>query len=144
MPLIFSHLPIKRKFVCAELTSTVVAGTSSVRGRTEGRNAQGRRPCRQPVAAGDRSPADEGDSSAAAYEHPQRRVDQAAGRPGGPLFSDAGADVRRYDVEMKWKFFLGASILSVGLLFKLGAPLVPVAIGLAAAAFLTWKKQRSE
>ena len=45
---------------------------------------------------------------------------------------------------MKWKFFLGASILSAGLLFKLGAPLVPVAIGLAAAAFLTWKKQRSE
>jgi hypothetical protein len=45
---------------------------------------------------------------------------------------------------MKWKFFLGASILSVGLLLKLGAPLVPIAIGLAAAAFLTWKKQRSE
>ena len=45
---------------------------------------------------------------------------------------------------MKWKFFLGAAILSVGLLFKAGAPLVPVAIGLAAAAFLTWKKQRSE
>jgi len=45
---------------------------------------------------------------------------------------------------MKWKLFLGAAILSVGLLFKLGAPLVPVAIGLAAAAFLTWKKQRSE
>ena len=45
---------------------------------------------------------------------------------------------------MKWKFFLGACILSVGLLFKARAPLVPVALGLAAAAFLTWKKQRSE
>ena len=45
---------------------------------------------------------------------------------------------------MKWKFFLGAAILSVGLLFKAGAPMIPVALGLAAAAFLTWKKQRSE
>jgi len=45
---------------------------------------------------------------------------------------------------MKWKFFIGASILSVGLLIKLGAPLVPIALGLAVAAFLTWKKQRSE
>jgi hypothetical protein len=45
---------------------------------------------------------------------------------------------------MKWKFFFGASILTVGLLLKAGAPLVPIAIGLAAAAFLTWKKLRSE
>ena len=45
---------------------------------------------------------------------------------------------------MKWKFFLGAALLSVGLLFKAGAPMVPIALGLAAAAFLTWKKQRSE
>ena len=45
---------------------------------------------------------------------------------------------------MKWKFFLGAAILSVGLLFKAGAPMVPIALGLAAAAFLPWKKQRSE
>ena len=45
---------------------------------------------------------------------------------------------------MKWKFFLGAAILSAGLLFKAGAPLVPVALGLAVAAFLTWKKQRSD
>ena len=45
---------------------------------------------------------------------------------------------------MKWKFFVGASILSVGLLFKLGAPLVPVILGIAGAAFINWKKQRSE
>ena len=45
---------------------------------------------------------------------------------------------------MKWKYFLGAAILSVGLLFKAGAPMVPIVLGLAAAAFLTWKKQRSE
>ena len=49
-----------------------------------------------------------------------------------------------YDVEMKWKYFLGACILSVGLLLKAGAPLIPVALGLAAAAFVTWKTQRSE
>jgi hypothetical protein len=45
---------------------------------------------------------------------------------------------------MKWKYFVGACILSAGLMIKFGAPLVPVALGLAAAAFLTWKFQRSE
>jgi hypothetical protein len=40
----------------------------------------------------------------------------------------------------KWKYFAGASILAVGLLIKAGAPLVPIVVGLAAAAFLTWKK----
>ena len=39
----------------------------------------------------------------------------------------------------RWKYFFGASILAVGLLLKIGAPLVPVALGFAAAAFLTWK-----
>ena len=45
---------------------------------------------------------------------------------------------------MRWKYFVGASILVVALLIKVGAPLVPIAIGLAAAAFLTWKYQRSD
>jgi len=45
---------------------------------------------------------------------------------------------------MKWKFFIGACILSVGLLLKAGAPLVPVALGIAGAAFFNWKKLRSE
>jgi hypothetical protein len=45
---------------------------------------------------------------------------------------------------MKWKFFWGACILSVGLLIKAGAPLVPIVLGIAVAAFITWKKQRSE
>jgi len=40
----------------------------------------------------------------------------------------------------KWKLFIGASILTVGLLLKAGAPLFPLALGLAAAAYLTWKK----
>jgi hypothetical protein len=40
----------------------------------------------------------------------------------------------------KWKYFLGASILAVGLLLKAGAPIVPLAIGLAVAAYFTWKK----
>jgi len=43
----------------------------------------------------------------------------------------------------KWKYFFGASILAVGLLLKAGAPLVPLAIGLAVAALLTWKFARS-
>jgi hypothetical protein len=44
-----------------------------------------------------------------------------------------------------WKYFIGASILAVGLLVKAGAPIVPLALGLAAAAFFTffrWKKSR--
>ena len=45
---------------------------------------------------------------------------------------------------MKWKFFVGACILSVGLVLKAGAPLVPVALGVVGAAFLNWKTQRSE
>jgi hypothetical protein len=45
---------------------------------------------------------------------------------------------------MKWKFFIGACILSVGLLLKAGAPLIPVALGIAGAAFFNWKKLRSE
>jgi len=39
----------------------------------------------------------------------------------------------------KLKYFLGASILAAGLVVKAGAPLFPVALGLAVAAFLTWK-----
>ena len=42
---------------------------------------------------------------------------------------------------MKWKFFIGSCILATGLLFKAGAPLGPVALGIAAAAFLNWKRQ---
>ena len=44
----------------------------------------------------------------------------------------------------RWKYFMGASILAVGLLVKAGAPIVPLALGLAVAAFLTffaWKKK---
>lgn len=40
---------------------------------------------------------------------------------------------------MNWKFFIGASILAAGLLLKFGAPLVPVAAGIALAALLKWK-----
>jgi len=44
---------------------------------------------------------------------------------------------------MNWKFFFGAAILSCGLLFKIGAPVVPVAAGVAAAALLNWRGHRS-
>ena len=43
---------------------------------------------------------------------------------------------------MKWKFFIGSCILATGLLLKVGAPLGPVALGIAAAAFLNWKRQQ--
>jgi hypothetical protein len=45
-------------------------------------------------------------------------------------------------MEMNWKFLIGASILSAGLLFKIGAPIVPIALGITAAAILHWKRQR--
>jgi hypothetical protein len=41
-----------------------------------------------------------------------------------------------------WKFFVGAAILVVGLLLKVGAPLVPIVAGIAIAAIVTWKMQR--
>ena len=44
---------------------------------------------------------------------------------------------------MNWKYFVGASILSVGLLLKMGAPLIPLALGIAGAALINWKTQRS-
>ena len=43
---------------------------------------------------------------------------------------------------MNWKFFVGATILSCGLLFKVGAPVLPVAAGVAAAAFVNWRSHR--
>jgi hypothetical protein len=42
----------------------------------------------------------------------------------------------------RWQFFIGASILAVGLLLKAGAPLFPIAVGILLAAFVTWKMQR--
>ncbi len=45
---------------------------------------------------------------------------------------------------MKWKFFVGACILTAGLLIKVGAPVIPIILGIAGAAFINWKTQRSE
>jgi hypothetical protein len=44
---------------------------------------------------------------------------------------------------MKWKFFIGSCILAAGLLLKAGAPVVAVALGIAGAAFVNWKRQRA-
>ena len=44
---------------------------------------------------------------------------------------------------MKWKFFIGSCILATGLLLKAGAPIVPVVLGIAGAAFVNWKKQQA-
>jgi hypothetical protein len=43
---------------------------------------------------------------------------------------------------MNWKFFIGSCILVAGLLLKAGAPIVPVAAGMALAAIITWRMQR--
>jgi len=42
----------------------------------------------------------------------------------------------------KLKYFLGACILAAGVLVKLGVPLVPIALGLALAAVVSWKLHR--
>jgi hypothetical protein len=40
------------------------------------------------------------------------------------------------------KYFLGACILAGGLLLKLGAPLISIALGVALAAIVFWKTHR--
>jgi hypothetical protein len=45
-------------------------------------------------------------------------------------------------MTLKWKFFVGACILAVGLLLKAGAPLFPIALGLVLAGVVTWKFDR--
>jgi hypothetical protein len=47
-------------------------------------------------------------------------------------------------MDMNWKFFIGSSILAVGLLFKAGAPLVPIVLGVGIAAFSTSRLHRTE
>jgi hypothetical protein len=41
---------------------------------------------------------------------------------------------------MNWRYFVGACILAAGLLLKAGAPLVPIALGIAAAALFNWTR----
>ncbi len=41
-----------------------------------------------------------------------------------------------------WKYFGGAAILTLGLMFKFGAPLLPLILGLAFAALLTARLAR--
>jgi len=71
---------------------------------------------------------------------PEYRVDQIAGHAGARAVGDAPRDIRHDDMDMNWKFFVGASILATGLLIKVGAPLVPLAIGIAMAALVNWRR----
>jgi hypothetical protein len=43
---------------------------------------------------------------------------------------------------MSWKFFVGSCILAAGLLMKAGAPIVPLATGIAVAGIVTWRLRR--
>ena len=43
---------------------------------------------------------------------------------------------------MNWKYFVGASILTCGLLFKFGAPLPALVLGVGLAALACWGKTR--
>ena len=40
---------------------------------------------------------------------------------------------------MKWKFFIGSCILAGGLMIKFGAPIIPVVLGIALAAVISWR-----
>jgi hypothetical protein len=40
-----------------------------------------------------------------------------------------------------WKYFAGSCILAAGLLVKIGVPVAPIAMGIAAAGFLNWKRR---
>ena len=51
-------------------------------------------------------------------------------------------DLYRNDVAMNWKYFIGSCVLATGLLLKAGAPLVPIALGIAAAAYFNWKRHQ--
>jgi hypothetical protein len=44
---------------------------------------------------------------------------------------------------MSWKFFGGAAILTVGLLLKAGAPLIPVLAGVGVGTFVNWRRIRA-
>jgi hypothetical protein len=44
--------------------------------------------------------------------------------------------------SVRWKFFAGSCLLVAALLVKAGAPIVPVASGMALAGIITWKLQR--
>jgi len=44
---------------------------------------------------------------------------------------------------MNWKLFLGASILTAGLLLKFGAPVPSVAAGIGLAAVIQWRRHRT-
>ena len=43
---------------------------------------------------------------------------------------------------MRWKFFVGASIVVAAALMRAGVPAVPIAAGLVTAGLITWKLQR--
>lgn len=43
---------------------------------------------------------------------------------------------------MSWKLFVGASILVSALLIKVGAPLVPIVLGIAMAALVNRQLER--
>jgi hypothetical protein len=43
---------------------------------------------------------------------------------------------------MKPQYFIGSSILAVGLLLKTGAPVAALAAGIAVAGFFYWLRQR--
>ena len=43
---------------------------------------------------------------------------------------------------MNWRLFVGASILAVGLLWKVGAPPLALVMGVALAALLSWMTRR--
>jgi hypothetical protein len=69
-------------------------------------------------------------------------MEQAVDRAGSGLDGNAARNICSHVVDMSWKLFVGATIVSAGLLIKVGAPLVPVLLGIAMAAFFNHRRQR--
>jgi hypothetical protein len=46
-------------------------------------------------------------------------------------------------VTISWRYFGGAAILAAGLLFKFGAPVPAVLLGIASAAAVNWWMSRN-
>jgi hypothetical protein len=43
---------------------------------------------------------------------------------------------------INWKYFVGSCILATGLLIKAGIPALPIALGIAGAAWFNWQRRR--
>src|SRR5262245_918581 len=84
-----------------------------------------------------------GNSKAESRKHAQHSMEQANAGTDARARCDVPDGFCGHDVGMNnWKFFIGACILSGGLLLKAGAPAAAVLLGIAGVGLLNWRRQR--